>query len=354
MKADTESSQLLNHLEKRIMEAQALICDERRHFALREVSLKDPAPDQVAIRTHFTGVSIGTEFGLISGKISKLDRSPYPLCTGYQGTGSIEAVGADIDHLAVGDEVYFRGNDAMALPDGTDVNLVSGGHCSHVVTRPNTTHGVARMVPGAPMDVASLFVMPAVGLYGVDMANPRMGDVVVVHGVGMIGLGVVAACAHRGCTVVAVDIDAKPLAVATALGADHVINSRQQNMADEVQRIAPDGADVVFECTGHPLCIDPAIALCRRFGSFVWQGHYGDEPVAMDFPSPHGKRLQMFFPCDDGWQPCRRAVIKNMAMGALKWEHCITHRITCDEMPALYEQILQQQEFVGVVVDWRG
>ena len=67
------------------MDAKALICDEQQNFALAEVLLNDPAPDQVAIRTHFTGVSIGTEFGLISGKISKLDQSPYPLCTGYQG-----------------------------------------------------------------------------------------------------------------------------------------------------------------------------------------------------------------------------------------------------------------------------
>ena len=158
------------------MNAKALICDEQQNFALTAVVLNDPAPDQVAIRTHFTGVSIGTEFGLISGKISKMNRNPFPLCTGYQGTGTIEAVGADIDNFAVGDEVYFRGNDVMRLADGTEVGCVSGGHCSRVVTRPNTTHGVAKMVPGAGMDVASFFVMPAVGLYGVDMANPRMGD----------------------------------------------------------------------------------------------------------------------------------------------------------------------------------
>ncbi len=337
------------------MNAKALICDEQQNFALTAVVLNDPAPDQVAIRTHFTGVSIGTEFGLISGKISKMNRNPFPLCTGYQGTGTIEAVGADIDNFAVGDEVYFRGNDVMRLADGTEVGCVSGGHCSRVVTRPNTTHGVAKMVPGAGMDVASFFVMPAVGLYGVDMANPRMGDTVVVHGVGMIGLGVVAACAQRGCMVVAVDIDEKPLVVAKALGADYAINGKKQDVADVVREIAPEGADVVFECTGHPQCIDPAIALCRRFGSFVWQGHYGDEPVALDFPTPHGKRLQMFFPCDDGWQPCRRAVIKNMAMGVLKWEHCITHRIGCAEMPAMFERIKRERDgdIVGVVVDWR-
>ena len=95
--------------------------------------------------------------------------------------------------------------------------------------------------------------------------------------------------------MVAVDIDEKPLAVAKALGADYAINGKKQDVAAVVGELAPEGADVVFECTGHPQCIDPAIALCRRFGSFVWQGHYGDNPIALDFPTPHGKRLQMFF-----------------------------------------------------------
>ena len=67
------------------MNAKALICDEQQNFALTEVVLNDPAPDQVAIRTHFTGVSIGTEFGLISGKISKMNRNPFPLCNRLSG-----------------------------------------------------------------------------------------------------------------------------------------------------------------------------------------------------------------------------------------------------------------------------
>jgi hypothetical protein len=53
------------------------------------------------------------------------------------------------------------------------------------------------------MDAAAMFVMLAVGLHGVDMANPRLGQKVVVYGVGLIGLGVVA-CVHRGCFVIAV------------------------------------------------------------------------------------------------------------------------------------------------------
>ena len=83
------------------MNARALICDEQQSFSIENVILKEHAPDQVAIRTLYTGVSIGTEFALIRNKLSW---GPYPLCTGYMGTGVVEAVGADIDNFKVGDE----------------------------------------------------------------------------------------------------------------------------------------------------------------------------------------------------------------------------------------------------------
>jgi L-iditol 2-dehydrogenase len=334
------------------MRAKALICDERQDFTLQDVTLGDPAPDEVAIRTHYSGVSIGTEFALIRGKLSW---GPYPLCTGYMGTGEIEAVGADVADLSVGDKVYFRGNNtnSMALLDGTKVSCVSGAHCSHVLAKPYTTHGVARMIPGAPMDVTAMFVMPAVGLYGVDMANPRMGQVVVVYGVGLIGLGVVAACSQRGCQVIAVDLNARRLAVAKEMGADCVIDGASCDVDREVRKIASQGADVVFECTGLPQCIDPAIALCRQHGSFVWQGNYGAAPVSMHFLPPHGRRLRMFFPCDDGLQPCRRAVVKNIARGVLPWDKTITHRVPSAEAPAMYERISQgDANVLGVVIRW--
>ena len=105
------------------MKARALICDEHQSFTIEDVVLPDPAPDQVAIRTTYSGVSVGTEFALIRNKLSW---GPYPLCTGYMGTGVIEAVGAGVKGFAAGDKVYFRGNDGMALADGTAVSSVSG------------------------------------------------------------------------------------------------------------------------------------------------------------------------------------------------------------------------------------
>ncbi len=335
------------------MKASALICTEEERFSVEDVTLADPGPDQVAIRTLHTGVSIGTEFALIRKKVSW---GPFPICTGYMGTGIVEWVGDRVEGLETGDPVYFRGNDAIALADGTAVSCVSGAHCSHIVTRPHTDYGVDRVPPGAAMDVAAMFVMPAVGLNGVDMANPRMGDTVVVHGAGLIGLGVVAACVHRGCFVIAVDVNARQLEIARALGADLAVDGRSADVEKAVKQAVPGGADVVFECTGIPACIDPAISLCRRHGRFVWQGNYGQEPVSMDFLPAHGRRLQMFFPCDDGLRPCRRAVVKNMALGTLKWEQCISHRIGYHEAPAFFRRINEQSapDIVGVVINWES
>ncbi len=335
------------------MQAQALICDAQQNFSLQPVNLPDPAPDQVAIRTLWSGVSIGTEFALIRNKISW---GPYPLCTGYMGVGEILEAGADITDLRPGDQVYFRGNASIALTDGSPVTPVSGAHCSHIVTKAGGTHGVAPMVAGAPPEAAAMFAMPAVGLNGVDMANPRAGDTVVVHGAGLIGLGVVAACAHRGCRVVAIDINDTQLALAISMGADVAVNSRSTVMSEALRAIAPDGADVVFECTGIPSCIDPAIALCRREGAFVWQGNYGAEAISMHFLPPHALRLRMFFPCDDGGPACRRAVVKNMASGALRWDRCITHRISSSEAPDMFQRINDgtDKSIVGVVIQWNA
>lgn len=331
------------------MSVRALITYEDQSFALEEVVLPNPGPEHVVVRTTCSGVSIGTEFAMIR---DKLNRGAYPLCTGYQGVGVIEEVGRDVVGFAPGDKVYHRHNSSMQLPDGTDISILSGTHCSHVIMDPVQSHGFALLPEGVNDDVASMFVMPAVGLHGVDMANPHVGDTVIVYGCGLIGLGVVNACSNRGCVVVAIDIDADRLALARKMGADHLINGSAEDQVEVVYTIAPEGADVVFECSGIPACVDPAFKLCRTHGKFIWQGHYGDAPLAYDFRQPHGRQVTTFYPCNDGLEPCRRAVLKNMAGGVLPWHHTITHSTNADDAPALYERINRGEPVIGAVIHW--
>ncbi len=333
------------------MNAQALITHEGPTFACEDVILPDPGPDQLVVQTRFSGVSIGTEFAAIT---KKLDYGPYPLCTGYQAVGIVEHVGKDITDFNVNDRVYYRFNPNITLAsNGQEVSARQGSHTSAAIVDTQGPRAfVAHLPDGIDEEAASSFVMPAVGLNGVDMANPRMGDIVAVHGCGLVGLGVIAACSHRGCEVIAIDLEADRLDIAQKLGADHLIQGG--NPTEAVHNIAPDGADVVFECTGIPACIDPAITLCRRQGTFILQGNYGRAPISYNFLQPHGKRLTMYYPCNDGEAPCRRAVIKNMATGVLPWHHTITHRATSQDAPDLYTKILngEAKNVIGAVIQW--
>ena len=133
----------------------------------------------------------------------------------------------------------------------------------------------------------------------------------------------------------------------------YLIDASTEDVNGAVRKIVPDGADAVFEGTGIPACIDLAIPLCCSFGSFVWQGNYGADPVSFHFLPAHGRRLQMFFPCDDGLQLCRRAVLKNISMGTFAWEKTITHRIDYPDAPEMYSRINQgDKSILGMVICW--
>ena len=337
------------------MKATALVCTQDQHFSLRPVTLPDPGPGEVAIRTLFSGVSVGTEFALVRNKISW---GPFPICTGYMGAGVVESVGEGVDAFRSGDVVYYRGGKDMTLDDGTKVSAVSGVHCSHAVTAIGGLHGVAKVPEGVDPAVASTFVLPAVALHGADMSGARVGQVALVHGCGPIGLGAVAMLAQRGCRVVAADLDEGRLAMARSLGASETLLGGD-GLAERARPLFPageDGFDLVVECTGHWPCIRPAMELCRLHGTFVWQGNYGAAPYPVEFLVPHGKQLEMKFPCDDGYAPCRAAVLRQIAAGLLPWERTITHRIKAADAPAFFDGINRGAipGLVVAVVDWRA
>ena len=103
-----------------------------------------------------------------------------------------------------------------------------------------------------------------------------------------------------------------------------------------------------------PACLDPAFALTRLRGKFVFLGNYGNAPISFHFLVPHGKQLTAFFPCNDGLAPCRDAVLRNIGSGAIPWAKTITHRITAAEAPALYEAINRNAipDMMGAVIQW--
>ncbi|MCC7192488.1 MAG: zinc-binding alcohol dehydrogenase [Phycisphaeraceae bacterium] len=335
------------------MNATALVCSQDQKFQIAPVELPQLRPQDILVRNHWSGVSIGTEFAVIRGK---LNWGAFPLCTGYQSVSTVERIGEGVTRFKVGDKVYHRGGRGPLKMGNQNVSCASGGHASHsVVDSTEGTHTAAILPPGVDEAVASLFVVAAVGYNGVNMAQVQTGDRVVVFGSGLIGLGVVAAAALRGAVVTVIDLDARKLEIAGKLGARHLIDSSKENASVEVSKIAPGGADVVFESTGVPMCVDMAMGLCKTTGKFVFQGNYGAKPLSFNFLVPHSKRVTAYFPCDDGYQPCRQAVMAHLATGTLKWHEVITHRVKAAEAPALYTRINaggDTSEILGAVIQW--
>lgn len=331
------------------MKAQALICTAEQKFSLAEFDVPALTPAQILVRTHYSGVSVGTEFAVIRGK---LDWGPFPVCTGYQAVGVVEDIGSAVHKFKVGDKVYYRRNFMPMQLGQAKINPCAGTHCSVAIIDENAE--VALLPAGVDEATGSMFVMPSVGYNAVNMAGVQMGDVVAFHGLGLIGLGALVAARLRGAITIGIDLDERRLALAREMGADHVINGKAEDIKARVEAIKPGGADVVFEGTGIGANLDAAFPLARLHGKFVFLGNYGNAPISFHFLVPHVKQLTAFFPCNDGLAPCRDAVLRNIASGAIPWQKTISHHVTAGDAPALYEAINKNAlpELLGSVIQW--
>ncbi len=331
------------------MAIQALIATQDRRFTLESFGEPDLTPDQVRIQTLYSGVSVGTEFMVIQGC---LDWGAFPVCTGYQATGRVVETGSAVDRFTIGDVVYYRRNFVEFEWQGQIVNSCAGTHASQAVVPQDQELEI--LPDGVSPEVGSMFVMPAVGYNAVNMAGVQMGDRVVIQGLGPIGIGAMLAARLRGAVVIGVDLNETRMRLARELGADHLVDARTGNVQDAILAFQPEGGDVVFEATGIPRNLDSALALCRTFGKFVYLGNLGSAPVTFNFMVPHAKQLTTYFPCNDGLQPCREAVLRNIASGALPWSKTISHSVNAEDMPELYAAIDEKAvpELTGAVVKW--
>jgi L-iditol 2-dehydrogenase len=326
------------------MNAEALVCETDQHVELVDVDLPDLGPRDVVVDTQYSGLSNGTERNLIRGDVSW---GPFPLCTGYQAVGIVDAVGRDVTELELGDRVYYRENQIECTRDGRRVSPVRGAHCSTAVV--DVDDSVIGQLPDDASTVpASLFALASIALNGVRMADVQPSDDVVVQGVGLVGLGVVAWAAERGATVIAVDPIVERLSVAQSLGATEVISPQGTDVETRVSRNTSGGADVVFEAAGRESLVDAGLALCATDGRFVFMSDYGDADVTFGFRTAHTKELTALFPCGDGGADCRRRALDGIATEDIHWKQVIETVLTPADAPAFYDRLLDGDARVGL------
>ena len=134
-------------------------------------------------------------FQTIDAIREKLD---HPIIMGYSNVGVVLEKGAGVEAFKVGDRVVSNGPHA-------DVVLVPKNLCAPI--------------PDSVTDEQAVFtVLGAIGLQGIRLANPTLGENFVVTGLGLIGLITSQILKANGCRVIGVDLDPDKIAMAESLG----------------------------------------------------------------------------------------------------------------------------------------
>ena len=138
--------------------------------------------------------------GLMTTVDAVKSKLAQPLPLGYCNVGVVSEVGKGADGFKVGDRVVSNGPHA-------DVVRVGKNLCAHI--------------PDSVSDEeASFTVVASIGLQGIRLAQPTLGEAFVVTGVGLIGLLTVQLLRAHGCRVLAIDFDDSKLELAKQFGAE--------------------------------------------------------------------------------------------------------------------------------------
>ena len=261
----------------RVIELPAFNAPLRR----AERPLPEPREGEVRVRVEACGVC-GSDLFLQSGGFGP--STPLPVVPGHEASGVVDAVGADVVTVAVGDQValYYittpRGDPWASVgrpnisPDVRRMGVDMDGAFAEYVIRPVE----ALIVPPEHVPPPILAVLtdavgtPLHALKRVAFLQP--GETLVVVGIGGLGSNAVQLGKTMGASVIAVSRSQAKLELARDLGADAIVASTD-DVVDRVRQIAGGhGADVVLQCVGSAAVDEQAIAMGGPGGRIVLVG----------------------------------------------------------------------------------
>ena len=231
-----------------------------------------------------------------------------PLVVGAEASGVVEAIGPGVSGLATGQLVSIYGartcGTCRQCREGRD-NLcehVSGVHGFHLdgFAQEKINLPARLLVPAPPgVDAIGAAVVPVT--FGTvehmlfDNARLQPGETVLVHAGGSgIGTAAIQLAKRMGCTVITTVGSDDKVARAQALGADHVINYRNDRFEGVVRKLTrKKGVDVVFEHVGADTWAGSMLSL-KRGGRLVTCGSTSGVSTSMNLMQLFQQQLKIF------------------------------------------------------------
>jgi len=291
-------------------------------------------------------------FQTIDAVREKLD---HPIIMGYCNVGVVIEVGAGADNFKIGDRV------------------VSNSAHAEIVLAPKN---LCAKIPDSVTDEQAVFtVLGAIGLQGVRLANPTLGENFVVTGLGLIGLLTAQILKANGCKVLGVDLDPGKIAAAEGLGIETVNLSLGQDLIKTAGAFSNDrGTDgvIITAATESDEPVKQAAKICRKRGRIVLVGVTG---LNLDRSLFYEKELSFQVSCSYGpgrydpefeekgndypygfvrWTEQRNfeAVLTLLTDNGLRVESLVSRRFGFEQAVAAYDLLASNEPVLGLLLEY--
>ncbi len=182
--------------------------------------------------------------------------------TGYSCSGVVIQVGRGVNGFQPGDRVACAG---AGIANHAEIVLVP-------------TNLAVKVPDGCDLKDAASVTLGAIAMQGVRRADPRLGEIVAVIGLGLLGQLTVQLVKAAGCRVIGLDLDARRVALARRLGADHAFHPADVELATEIRHLTGDhgvDATIITAASSSDAIVQQAMEITRKKGRVVVVGAVG-------------------------------------------------------------------------------
>ncbi len=332
---------------------KAAVFDGRSGVQIVDRPIPELGAGEALIKVKYVGIC-GSDLTIYLGKNP---RAKIPVIPGHEIVGEIVDLKGD-SALAVGDRVAV----VPTLTCGScelcktgrrhlckTIHFIGiqreGGFAEYV----NVPLGnLFRLPDDLSFEKAALVEPVAVAVHAIRLARIQAGDFAAVIGAGPIGLLVALLARHSGCEVLVSEISASRAGIAAELGFV-TVHAAGADPVSRVRELTRDrGADLIFECVGHPSTIDPMIEMGSAEAQFVVVGAF-KEPAPLDLFRMSRKEQRVVASWTYTMDDFRRA-IKFLAESAIPFERVISHFVPLDQAQAAMEMIRKADKAMKVIV----
>ncbi|PWJ58024.1 2-desacetyl-2-hydroxyethyl bacteriochlorophyllide A dehydrogenase [Dyadobacter jejuensis] len=241
---------------------KATVYEGNKTFSVIEKSIEEPAAGEVRIKVAFVGIC-GTDVHVYHGNMDK--RVQIPQTIGHEMSGVIDAVGAEVKDIAVGDKVVVRPLDDRLQQESDKgishiceklkfIGVDTPGAMQQYWNVPAFT--IHKLKAETDLKLAAMTEPLAVACHDVRMSELKKGETAVVLGGGPIGLLIAMVATLKGAQVIISEVNEARVAIAREFGFT-VVNPAQEDIIAYVQEVtAGRKADVVFEVAGVQPSVD--------------------------------------------------------------------------------------------------